>query len=38
MAANPTMVVNPDKLCPSCGLLRAASMFPDGSEYCRDCD
>jgi len=38
MAANPTMVVNPDQLCPSCGLLRAASMFPDGSKYCRDCD
>ncbi len=38
VAAKPQVVVNPDRLCPACGLLRAASMFPDGSEYCRDCD
>ena len=38
VAAKPKVVVNPDRLCPACGLLRAASMFPDGSDYCRDCD
>lgn len=26
------------QICPSCGLLLAISMFPDGGEYCRDCD
>jgi hypothetical protein len=36
-AAKPAPVLTPDKLCPSCGLLRAPSMFPDGDEWCRDC-
>lgn len=36
-AAKPAPVLTPDKLCPSCGLLRAPSLFPDGDEYCRDC-
>ncbi|CAN5390365.1 hypothetical protein BH23ACT9_BH23ACT9_22650 [soil metagenome] len=35
--AKPAPVLTPDKLCPSCGLLRAPSMFPDGDEWCRDC-
>lgn len=26
------------QICPSCGLLLAISLFPDGGEYCRDCD
>ncbi len=33
----PKKTVVPDRLCPSCGLLRAPSLFPDGDEYCRDC-
>lgn len=26
----------PDRICPSCGLLRAPTMFPD-DDVCRDC-
>lgn len=36
--AKPPVVLVPDRLCPSCGLLRSPSMFVDGSDYCRDCD
>jgi hypothetical protein len=27
----------PDRLCPSCGLLRAPSLFGPGEDLCRDC-
>lgn len=35
--AKPQRVPAPNRMCPSCGLLRAPSLFLDGDDYCRDC-
>lgn len=36
--AKPEPVLNPDRVCSICGLLRSPAMFVDGADYCRDCD
>ncbi|MGI9017016.1 MAG: hypothetical protein ACR2HR_07930 [Euzebya sp.] len=37
VAMKPTKTLVPDRLCPSCGLLRSPSLFLGADEYCRDC-
>lgn len=36
-APKPVVTGIPDRLCPSCGLLRAPTLFDDGEDVCRDC-
>ena len=33
----PAKVATPPRMCPSCQLVQAPSMFDEGSDVCRDC-
>ena len=33
----PAKVATPPRMCPTCQLVQAPSMFDEGSEECRDC-